>query len=67
MFQPDRYWGVLAMVPSQYRHVFIACDTYEEASSKGGERQARGPYSRARMIGAQTLTEAMSMRSFSST
>ena len=33
---------IVAMVPSQYRHVFIACDTYKDASIKGGERQARG-------------------------
>ena len=33
---------ILAMVPSQYRRVFIACDTYKNASIKGGERQARG-------------------------
>ena len=33
---------ILAMVPSQYRRVFIACDTYKDASIKGGERQARG-------------------------
>ena len=33
---------ILAMVPSQYRHVYIACDTYKGISIKGGERQARG-------------------------
>ena len=33
---------ILVMVPRQYRDIFIACDTYEENSIKGGERAARG-------------------------
>ena len=30
------------MVPCQYKDTYIACDTYEENSIKGGERAARG-------------------------
>ena len=30
------------MIPRQYKDIYIACDTYEENSIKGGERAARG-------------------------
>ena len=30
------------MVPLQYKDIYIACDTYEENSIKGGQRAARG-------------------------
>ena len=30
------------MVPRQYKDIYIACDTYEENSIKGGKRAARG-------------------------
>ena len=33
---------ILVMVPRQYKDIYIACDTYEENSIKGGERAARG-------------------------
>ena len=33
---------ILVMVPSQYKDIYIACDTYEENSIKGRERAARG-------------------------
>ena len=33
---------ILVMVPRQYKDIYIACDTYEENSIKGGERSARG-------------------------
>ena len=33
---------ILAMVPPQYKDIYIACDTYEDNSIKGGERAARG-------------------------
>ena len=32
---------ILVMVPRQYKDIYIACDTYEEKSLKGGERAAR--------------------------
>ena len=34
--------SILVMVPRQYKDIYIACDTYEENSIKGGERAARG-------------------------
>ena len=33
---------ILVMVPHQSKDIYIACDTYEENSIKGGERVARG-------------------------
>ena len=33
---------ILVMVPRQYIDIYIACDTYEENSIKGGERATRG-------------------------
>ena len=33
---------IMATVPSQYTNIFIVCDSYQDNSIKGGERQARG-------------------------
>ena len=33
---------IMSTVPAQYTSIFIVCDTYQENSIKGGERQARG-------------------------
>ena len=35
-------WRLINSVPSQYRTIFIVCDTYIQNSIKGGERRLRG-------------------------
>ena len=38
----DVAWKIISTIPAQFTMIFIVCDTHEDKSIKGGERQKRG-------------------------
>ena len=38
----DLAWKIVNSIPSQYKRIYLVCDTYKEGSIKAGERKSRG-------------------------